>query len=171
LKKSIPAAKIAEVEIPMSSITPQQFNELLPLACEWAREQEVHILANGEALSAPQMDDAKSIPVSFPEKVRLLKVSQIPMPSDPTLRSAAQTTGLISKDTTGLTLRYGVFVRVDCWGDRKLIAHELSHVAQYERLGGIRQFLQKYLHECVYIGYPAAPMEQEAIATADRICK
>lgn len=155
----------------MSFVTPQLFNEVLPLACEWASEQEIYILANGELLSAPQMRDANSIPVSFPEKIRLLKVSQIPLPSDPTLRSAAQITGLISKDTTGLTLHYGVFVRADFWADRKLIVHELSHVSQYERLGGIRQFLQQYLHECIYIGYPAAPMEQEAIVTADRICK
>jgi len=61
-----------------------------------------------------------------------------------------------------MALRYGIFVRKDCWGDRQLIAHECVHTAQYERCG-FRGFLEKYLRECLEIGYPAAPMEQEAI--------
>ena len=154
----------------MSIITEQEFNQLLLLACEWAKEQEINILDKGQLLSEQQINDAKLIPVSIPEKVRLLKVRQIPLPMDPQLRLAAQTTGLITKDIVGLTLRYGVFIRVDFWGDRKVIVHELAHVAQYEKLGGIYQFLEKYLHECVDIGYRNAPMEQEAIAVANRIC-
>jgi hypothetical protein len=39
------------------------------------------------------------------------------------------------------------------------------HTAQYERLGGIEPFLRQYLRECLTIGYPEAPLEQEAIAT------
>jgi hypothetical protein len=41
---------------------------------------------------------------------------------------------------------------------------------QYERLGGLQQFLQQYLHECITIGYPAAPMEQEAVTTTAKLC-
>jgi len=67
-------------------------------------------------------------------------------------------------------LQYGIFIRLDCWRDRALIAHELVHTAQYERLGGILPFLRQYLFECVTIGYPEAPMEQEAIAVAARVC-
>jgi hypothetical protein len=61
--------------------------------------------------------------------------------------------------TIGLTLRYGIFIRADCWGERRLVVHELVHTLQYERLGGFMPFLQQYLHECITIGYPAAPME------------
>ncbi len=71
--------------------------------------------------------------------------------------------------TCGLTLRYGIFVRSDCWGDRNLVAHELAHTAQYERLGGIEAFLRQYLFECLTIGYPEAPMEQEAIAAVSQL--
>ncbi|HEX4665027.1 MAG TPA: hypothetical protein VH207_00400 [Chthoniobacterales bacterium] len=60
-------------------------------------------------------------------------------------------------------------MRSDCWRDRALVAHELAHTAQYERLGGIAPFLKQYLFECLTIGYPAAPMEQEAIAEARRL--
>jgi len=72
-----------------------------------------------------------------------------------------------------LTFRTGspaaIFVRSDCWCERRLIAHELVHTVQYERLGGIRPFLRQYLTECLTVGYPAAPMEQEAIAMVGRL--
>jgi len=84
------------------------------------------------------------------------------MPNEPTLRIAAQALGLITKDTIGLTLRYGIYIREDYWNDRETVIHELIHLAQYEKLGSIAGFLQKYLQECNNFGYPQAPMEQEA---------
>jgi hypothetical protein len=51
-----------------------------------------------------------------------------------------------------------------------LIVHELAHVAQYERLGGILPFLRKYLFECLTVGYAAAPLELEATAVTVRVC-
>ena len=127
-------------------------------------------MQNGIGLLASQMADARQVGVAYPEKVRLLRVQAIPIPDQPVLRAAAQTTNLISPATSGLTLRYGIFIRADYWQDRYLVVHELAHTAQYERLGGIQSFLAKYLHECITIGYPDAPMEQEAIEIAERIC-
>lgn len=144
-------------------ITPQQFTQLLPLAVAWAEQQENYILQNGIYLTQSQQAEARLVLVGRPEKVKLLRVSQIPLPSEPSLRNAAQTTGLITENTIGLTLRYGIFVRDDFWNNRKLVIHELVHVAQYERLGGISEFLRQYLQECINIGYPQAPLEQEAI--------
>jgi hypothetical protein len=43
------------------------------------------------------------------------------------------------------------------------------HVAQYERHGSIIAFLQQYLSEVNEYGYPAAAMEQEAIAFAESV--
>lgn len=86
------------------------------------------------------------------------------------LRAAAEVTQLITSRTAGLTLRYGIYVRSDCWDDRQLLIHELVHTSQYERLGGFQQFLRKYLDECLAIGYPAAPMEQEAVTKAAKLC-
>ena len=48
--------------------------------------------------------------------------------------------------------------------------HELVHTSQYERLGGFEAFLKQYLYECITIGYPAAPLEQEAILMAEELC-
>jgi hypothetical protein len=143
---------------------------LLPLACEWAAEQERHILATGEALSDTMLANAHLVGVTAPERVRLLYVPEIPIPDDPVLRAAVLETQFLSPFTRGLTLRYGIFIRSDCRSDRTMVIHELGHTAQYERLGGFEPFLRRYIFECLTIGYPAAPMEQEVIELTERIC-
>ena len=151
-------------------ITHEEFKVLLPLACVWAEEQERVILRDGVPLSPEQTADAKLIGVAHPEKVRLLMVTHIPIPANPALRDAAKNLKLISPSTAGLTLRYGIYIWADCWVDRRLVFHELVHAMQYERLGGFQPFLKKYLYECIAIGYPAAPMEQEAINVTAKLC-
>ena len=151
-------------------INQEQFKMLLPVACEWAEEQESIILRYGVRLSPAQIADAVKIGVAHPEKVRLLKVTRIPTPDRRDLCTAADATQLIYPFTRGLTFRYGIFILAHCWNDRQLVCHELVHTAQYERLGGLQQFLQQYLHECITIGYPAAPMQQEAVTVAAKLC-
>ena len=109
-------------------ITQEQFKILLPLACAWAEEQERSILRDGVPLTAFQIADAVKIGVAHPERVKLLRVPRIPIPEHPALRAAAAETELISPLTCGLTLRYGIFIRADCWGDRRLVFHELVAV-------------------------------------------
>jgi hypothetical protein len=154
----------------MNMITRQEFKVLVPLACTWAAKQESIILRDGVPLSPAQTADAGSIDVAHPEKVRLLKVARIPIPENPALRDAARAIQLISPGIGGLTLRYGIFVQADFWDDRRLVFHELVHTLQYERLGGFQEFLRQYLFECITLGYPAAPMEQEAVSTTARLC-
>jgi hypothetical protein len=147
-----------------------QFETLLPLASEWVAEQEQRVLREGVLLSEQEMTDAKAIGVRRPERIRLLRVEAVPMPTNPQLRAAAETIHFLSPETGGLTLQYGILLRWDCWRERPLIAHELVHTAQYERLGGILPFLRQYLVECLTIGYANAPMELEAAEVAARVC-
>ncbi len=154
----------------MTVLTPEQFQSLLPLAVAWAQEQEQLILAQGVGLTSQQVEDAKQIGVTHPEKVQLLSVAHIPMPDHPELRAVAEATQLLSPYAEGVTFRYGIFIRDRSWGDRHLVVHELIHTAQYERLGGFSPFLEAYLMECLTIGYPESPMEQEAINRAREIC-
>jgi hypothetical protein len=63
-----------------------------------------------------------------------------------------------------LTVGYGFFVRKSRRQAPTLIAHELAHVAQYERLGGISAFLVRYLAEINEYGCNDAPLELEAVA-------
>src|SRR6266404_1459336 len=153
-----------------AAITPEQFEVLLPLACQWARAQEQHILAAGAPLSQMALADARRVGVSQPERVCILYVPEIPVPEHPALRAAAEQTQLISPLTRGLTLRYGIFIRADCASSRQMVVHELGHTAQYERRGGFEPFLRQYLSECLTIGYPEAPMEQEVISLTALIC-
>ena len=141
----------------------------LPLAVRWASQQEQKILRAGVGLDESQVTDARLMGVARPEKVRLLKVDQVPLPANRLLRWAAKRTKLISSDTAGMALRYGIFIRSDCWQMRRLIAHECVHTAQYERLGGIEEFLSLYLRECLEVGYPSGLLEQEAFLKSQQI--
>jgi len=153
-----------------SSYAEDQFEILLPLACEWAEVKEKVALENGVPLSSAQAEDAKRVGVIHPERVKIFAVPQIPIPRHPILRSAAEETQLITPATDGLTLRYGIFIKSSFLNDHRLIVHELIHTSQYEKLGGFLPFLRKYLMECITIGYPEAPMEQEAIRLSMVIC-
>ena len=148
-----------------------QFEMLLPLAVTWATEQEEEIVRDGVSLSAEEIADAHAIGVKEPNRVRLLRIETIPRPLQPQLSAACDVIDFLTPATRGLTLGYGIFIRSDYWRDRLLVVHELAHVAQYERLGGILPFLRRYLYECLTVGYSAASLEQEAIATAARVCR
>jgi len=145
-------------------------DDLLPLACEWAEQQQEHILKTGTALIESQLDDARLVPVSSPEKVRLLKVDQIPWPENPMLLSIGQQAGFFTDDTEGLAVGYGIFIKANRWQDRRLIVHELAHVSQYERLGGIGEFIKQYVNEYLNDGYYDGPLETEARETVARVC-
>src|SRR5215475_5096917 len=93
-----------------------QFDKLLPLAVKWAMAVEARILHEGVPLTPENVSDARAIGVREPERVRLLGLKQVPMPSDLTLRAAAAAIQFLTPATRGLTLRYGIFIRRDCWG-------------------------------------------------------
>jgi hypothetical protein len=157
--------------ITVSSITPQELEKLLPIACAWAVGQERAIIQSGVALGESQLADARQIGIAQPERVRLLRVAQIPVPTAPALAAAARATNLINSLTHGLTFRYGIFIRADCWNQRSLVVHELVHTSQYERLGGFEGFLRPYLLECIAPpGYPYGPMEREAVSMVAKLC-
>ena len=154
----------------MVKISPDQFEVILPLAVKWAEAKEKVILELGTALSPQFIQDAKSVGVKYLERVRIYKVPQIPIPKHPILKAAVETTQLISPATIGMSLGYGIFIHSNFSNDRYTIIHELVHTMQCEKLGGLYSFLKKYLWECVEIGYPQAPMEQEAVRLAKKIC-
>jgi hypothetical protein len=150
--------------------TLDQLEQLLPLAAQWAAAQRQRVLCEGVPLSEIELADAKAIGVRNPERVRLLRVDAVPVPAHPMLRAAAASINFLTTTPRGLALDYGIFVRTDHWRDRALIAHELVHTAQFQRLGGILPFLHTYISQCVTVGYPNAPLELEAVATAARVC-
>ncbi len=150
-------------------MTPLVVTAFLPVACIWASRHESSILRIGVALSAAQVDHARKVGVVHPEKVRLLAVDVVP-PTNHLLRAIGAKLGFVSSQTIGMTLRYGIFIQRDHWGDRRLLVHELAHVAQYERFGGFRRFLFQYLQECIDPGYPLGDLELEAKRAEESCC-
>jgi hypothetical protein len=147
----------------------KRFSALLPLAAHWVSKQERRILQQGVPLTSSEIQDATAVGVQQPDKVRLLPVEHVPWPAASVLRPAYRAVGFRTDATRGLTLRYGIFIRADCWRNRELIAHELVHTAQYERFGGIKPFLQAYLTECLTVGYNDAPLECEAVTAIEKL--
>lgn len=104
--------------------------------------------------------------VVSPEKVKVLMVPNVPMPHYPLLQSTLIQPNLFDADANGLTLGYGIFLKCVSFPQQYWLTHELVHVAQYERLGGLMPCLRQYLHECLTDGYLESGMEQEAHLTA-----
>ncbi len=136
---------------------------LLPVAVKWVEWEERKILTKGVSLSSEELMDASRMGVAHPEKIRLMRVDRIPILNSMLMRLLSRLIPEISPNTVGLSLRYGIYIRSKYWGNRHLIAHECVHTGQYERHGGIDGFLRAYFTECIELGYPDAPMEQEAI--------
>ena len=146
------------------------FETVVRFAAEWAREQEQRILAEGQPLSADQVADARAAGVREPERVRVLRVDEVPAPPNPILKAMAAQVEFLPAAPSGLTFQYGIFVRADRGQDRYLVAHELVHTSQYERLGGIVPFLRDYIKECATLGYRESSLEREANKIATEIC-
>jgi hypothetical protein len=77
---------------------------LYPLACEWAQSQFELITRDGAPLTEAELDLAHRVGVQHPEKVRILEVVSIPLPTNPTLRDAGIISGLFNPQTEGLRL-------------------------------------------------------------------
>jgi hypothetical protein len=147
-------------ELPMIDLA-AALPRLLPLAIPWVESQEADVLATGRSLTVTELALAKAVGVSNVTRVRIKLVNQMPQPSHPELRAAADQTGLLGPNTRGVTFGYAVFIRHGCETNR-LVSHELRHVHQYEAAGSIAAFLPIYLAQIVSVGYGQAPFELDA---------
>ena len=137
--------------------------QLIPEAITWAEAQSAYIAQAGEPLDATLTAVARSVGVVHPELIRIAEVEYLPLPDQPELRQAVLATGLLDRDTVGLTLGHGIFI---CRGHGtiRLLSHEFRHVHQYEQAGGIAAYLPVYLQQIVTYGYSDAPFEVDARA-------
>ncbi len=134
---------------------------LTPIS-NWVAYQEQLILEKGVPLTEQQKQDATLVGVKNIDQVHLLKVSKVPTPDIPTLQPILQSFGFLSSNTIGVSFRYGIYIQEKYWGQRSIIIHELTHTMQYERLGGIEDFLKQYIIEFTTVGYENSPLELEA---------
>ena len=125
-------------------ISPEIVRQFFPIAARWVSEMEKAILESGQQLSPQSKKDAEAIGVRRTDDVRIIGLDTLPLPSDPGLRQLAVQTGLLTDRTIGMTFGHGIVIKNGSHG-RGLIAHELAHVMQYEKLGGIEAFLKDYI--------------------------
>ncbi len=142
------------------------------LALQWAKAQEDVVLRHGSPLGSRQIEDAVRVGVSAPSRVRVRVVDRIPMPASEELAHAARQAHIITEASRAATFGYGIVVRGDVWHDRELILHQLVHVAQCERSGGLDRFVGKYLADRAggSANFSLGSLEEEARRVARDIC-
>jgi hypothetical protein len=147
------------------------FEELLSLACQWTKEQEEFVMQHGNSLGPRHMADAILAGVKKPGRVKMLVVDRIALPDNPQLAEASKRTGIVTEDTKCMGFGYALIVRVDAWNDRELLLHNLVHIAQCERAGGLEQWCRRYLSDrnsCPK--FTVGSLEEEARRFAHEIC-
>jgi hypothetical protein len=149
----------------MPVITPDELKRNFAKLVEWVTQRERVCMEIGEQLSPTGAQDALALGVAQVDAVRILVQGEISLPDDPELRQLFLKGGLGA--LTGLTCGHGIFIKAGSYG-RRLIAHELVHVLQYESFGGIEPFLVAYVPEVISPPYyPNGTLEREA----ERIAK
>jgi len=141
---------------------------LLPRVVQWAEQEQREILQLGVPLSRERRNLATLAGVRSPERIHLIKVPFIAPPADPELAAFALLAGLITPQSTGLALGYAVCLRVDVWDDPLTQVEKYIHVAQHERLGSLKAFLECYISEFAYLT-PALGLKAAAKASAAAI--
>lgn len=136
---------------------------LIPRAVIWAESVAIDVASRGAALDPSMQSDAMTVGVQQPDRIRVLMVERLPLPTDAELQMAALQTGLLGPTMVGLTLGYSILI---CRGHmtRRLLSHEYRHVFQYEQAGSIAAFLPRYLKSIVQVGYQNCPFEKDAQA-------
>jgi hypothetical protein len=154
----------------MAFLPENEIPELLPHVVSWITALESQARVAGRSLNGMESDLARKVGVSHPEDVRILSVEQIPVPPHVRVNQLAQSIGLLSPQTGGITAMHGVFIRSDCIRNARLLTHEFAHVEQYERLG-IEGFLREYIQQLTEYGYKNSPFELEAEDKAAKACR
>lgn len=135
---------------------------LLPYFSQWVEKQERLILSDGRPLSEWETMWATEVGVKRPDIVRILPVPQVPTPGSSFTGLLGNLFGVLSEGPNGMAVGYGIYLEATRATNPSLLVHELTHVAQFERLGGIEPYLREYLTQCIRDGYWEAELEYEA---------
>ena len=161
--------KLRQLRVGDVVITPEIVSRVFPHLVSWVTQMEKDILQVGLPLHPVNRTDAEAIGIGQIDVVRIVVLDKLPLPTHSELRLLAVQTGLITPKTVGMTFGHGIALKHGGY-TRWVVAHELTHVLQYERLQGIEPFLKEYVKE---ISHPAAygsgPSEIEASRTADSV--
>ena len=169
-----------------------QAQQLLPATLDLLQMVELSTIARGRALTPDEIQIARRLGVTQPERVRVAVSPILPSWMAPDVMApVVVANGMQARDlrpgraihsgadadralperrfgVAGITAGHGILLGVRHAYDPRVLAHELAHVAQYERLG-MRAFALRYLTELLSVGYFRAPLELEADAAMHRV--
>jgi hypothetical protein len=138
---------------------------LLPGATTFVDDTESEILQRGRPLTAFETRIAQAVGVAHPELVRVLIHNDFIEPRDPAFIALARELGIeTDAEEAGRAAGHGIELKPSFVRSRRVLAHELAHVAQYERMG-TAGLLRDYLTQLLTVGYDRAPIEVEARAS------
>lgn len=136
---------------------------LQPGATAFVDDSDRGIRERGRPLTPDEIVLARSVGVARPEEVRVLVADPFIAPRDPAFAVEARRLGIGDPSEGGRTTGHGIQVKPKYAASRWILAHELTHVGQYERLG-TAGFVHEYLAELLMVGYARAPLESAAHA-------
>ena len=157
--KSTPA-ELQALDSPPTDIL-AWIDHLFPRALTWFKTVEAEYCGQGRALSLDEIKEAYRLGVAKPEAVRVVILEAFPMPTDRELRAEAQRFGYGGPKEGGRTVGYVIMLKPQVAHNPTVLAHELVHVSQVDRLGR-EGLLRRYLIEMAVVGYACSPLELEA---------
>ncbi len=140
-----------------------KIDRLFPYALSWYESVEAELLPEGRPLSIQETEIARKVGVKYPSKIRVAILDNFPLPTNPELLVMAERYGLGSRFEGGRTIGYVIMLKPWAAEDKMVLAHELVHVGQQDRMGR-GAFLRRYFIEMEMLGYARAPLELEAYA-------
>jgi len=143
---------------------------ILPYALEQNSLLQAHALNEGTPLNAEGIELARQLGVKRPERVRILVVDKIPKfrTADRLVKTQAEIA--LTATIAGITSGYGIYIAKSHEDKIWVLAHELVHVAQFERWG-FEETIRRVVTEQVALPGRLIPVEREAIETSARILR
>lgn len=153
-----------------SNMVKARVDALMPLAMQHNRKMQARALEVGTPLNAEGIELARSLGVKNPEKIRIVVVDKIPKfrTADKLAEATPAFTG--SATIAGITAGYGIFLAKAYEDKIWVLAHELVHVAQFERWG-LEGLVRRVVTQQVALPGRLIPVEREAIDTSSRVLR
>ena len=146
-------------------------DEFLREMIRYSEALEQRILAEGRPLTDAEKELARRADIQDVDRVRLLVLDSVPLPESRILRQRLAEIGLLRliRSARGTAKGYGIILTPAGLGQPSSLAHELVHVGQYERLGGIAPLMKRHLPDLTASGYRSSVLEDEAYRLAPEI--
>ena len=155
------------IQFPSDTVQ-KRIDLIVPYAVRNNRRLQAHALKVGKPLSAEAMALARELGVKNPEKIRIVIVNRIPKAN--TAEKLISATPLMSftDKIVGIASGYGIYLDKEFAGRIWVLAHELVHVAQFERLG-LEGLTRQVVTEQLVLPGRLIPIEREAITKSAEV--